>query len=624
MMKKITAFSFVLAFLGVGIYFLSNYYLDAKRQALIENYQPPEEQPMLDTEYDVIVIGGEPEGVAAAVSAARNGSKTLLVEKRENLGGLMTFGMLNYIDIVHGVNNKSAVGGIYNEWHKLVGRGTSFDIELGKAAFLKLVKDEPNLTLVLNTEFDDVIKEDYSQHVIGVNLVNENGHSLVYGKRFIDATQDADFAVMAGAPHFIGGEDINMKDRLMAVTIMLHLKNVDWNGVRKAARDQKFGYGEVTRLNAWGFNDLHFMYEPKEENTRLRGLNIVRVPKKEEIFINALQIFGVNGLDEQEKQAALEKGIRETNHIVDYLRKEFPGFENAEVASYPSELYVRETRHLLAEYYLPMSDVWKNADHWDSIGFGGYPVDVQATSIGDYGYIMSNPVQYAIPFRSLVPLEIENVLVVSRSAGYSSIAAGSARIIPTGMAAGEAGGVAARVSIDHDLTFRQLSQSVDLIMQVRETLSAQDAKVDYFSVNYPYEGEWFDESIQFLIDYGLVSGGYENELFVNDHMNLIAFSNIISNGLLRIDDILYQEYWDKIKRVYSIEGAGNHNVDRDTLAAYLVSSFSDEPVDYDNWDTAFQLNLIDHYIYDLIPENRELIRAEVFYIAEKLLKHLSK
>ncbi len=614
----------LLVLMAIAAFAALSYYQERMKVALIENYQPPGNQPILDNEYDVIVIGGEPEGVAAAVSAARNGSKTLLVERRENLGGLMTFGMLNYIDIVHGIGNKSAVGGIYEEWHKLVGSGTSFDIELGKAAFLKLVQDEPNLTLVLKTEFDDVIKEEYSQHVIGVSLVNENGQSIVYGKSFIDATQDADFAAMAGAPYYIGGEDINLKDRLMAVTIMLHLKNVDWNGVRKAAKEEKFGYGEVTRLNAWGFNELHFMYEPKEENTRLRGLNIVRVPKKEEIFINALQIFGVNGLDEAEKQKALEKGIRETNNIVEYLRQEFPGFENAEVASYPTELYVRETRHIKAEYNLPMSDVWTNADHWDSIGFGGYPVDVQATSIGDYGYIMSNPVQYAIPFRSLVPLEIENVLVVNRSAGYSSIAAGSARIIPTGMAAGQAAGVAARYAIDNDLTFRQLSQNEELIQHVRATLADQNAMVDYFSVSYPYEGEWFDQSIQYLLDYGLISGGYDNNLAVDAPINLIAFSNIISNGLYRIDVDLYERYWDKLKRVYSIQGAGDHNVDRDTLAAYLISSFTDEPVEFNNWNRLYQLGLIDDFMYNHLAENRELTRADVFYISEKLLRYLSR
>ena len=108
----------------------------------------------------------------------------------------------------------------------------------------------------------------------------------------------------------------------------------------------------------------------------------------DDYYINALQIFDVDGLSETAKAEAIEKGKRETQHVVEYLRKEFSGFENAEIASYPSELYVRETRHILAEYQLPMSDIWKNSDHWDNIGYGAYPVDVQAQTPHDYGYVI--------------------------------------------------------------------------------------------------------------------------------------------------------------------------------------------------------------------------------------------
>ena len=185
--------------------------------------------------------------------------------------------------------------------------------------------------------------------------------------------------------------------------------------------------------------------QPVEENTRLRGLNLVKIDN--DYYINALQIFGINGLDEESKKEAIEKGKRETENILAYLQKEFPGFEDAKIASFPTELYVRETRHILAEYQLSMADVWTNRDHWDSIGFGAYPVDVQAQTPQDYGYVLSDPKQYAIPFRSLVPKEIDGLLVVGRSAGFSSLAAGSARVVPTGMVTGEAAGVAASLAL---------------------------------------------------------------------------------------------------------------------------------------------------------------------------------
>lgn len=388
-----------------------------------------------DTHYDVIVVGGEPEGVAAAVSAARNGAKTLLIERRDGLGGLMTYGMLNFIDYDYDMNGTIANAGIFKEWHDMVGGKVVFDIETAKKAFLKLVQNEPNITLSLSTSLQDVIVE--NDELKGVVVSDEQGEHTYYAERFIDTTQDGDLAYLAGVPYFIGGEDIGLADRKMAVTLMMHLDGVNWDRLALAAVTQKFGAAKINPVAAWGFVDLHHQYTPTEPDTRLRGLNIAR-QSDGTVYINALHLFGVDGLDEQSKQEAIERGKRETEHIVAFLREEFPGFEQAEIASFPPELYVRETRHFYAEYQLPITDVWENRDHWDSIGFGSYPVDIQASSIDDYGYILTDPKQYAIPFRSLVPLEVDGLLIASKAAGYSSLAAGSARIIPTGMTVAEA------------------------------------------------------------------------------------------------------------------------------------------------------------------------------------------
>ncbi|WP_249661750.1 FAD-dependent oxidoreductase, partial [Lysinibacillus fusiformis] len=113
----------------------------------------------------------------------------------------------------------------------------------------------------------------------------------------------------------------------------------------------------------WGFTNLHDEYKPLQEGTRLRGLNLARVD--DEYFINALQIFGIDGLNANSKQAAIVAGKKETLHILEYLQANFPGFEKAEIISYPEELYVRETRHIWAEYQLTMADLWKHSDQWD-------------------------------------------------------------------------------------------------------------------------------------------------------------------------------------------------------------------------------------------------------------------
>lgn len=588
----------------------------------VKEYSKPVVPKDVEKEYDVIVVGGEPEGVAAAVSAARNGVKTLLVERREELGGLFTYGMLNFLDIPQGEDGKSVSRGIYEEWHKLVGGQNAFGIIEAKAAFLKLVEDEPNITLLTETDVVESVMD--GNQVVGVKLENPNGEYEVKGKTFIDATQDADFAAMVGVPYFTGGEDVGIKDKKMAVTLMIHLKNVNWDGVKETAKSEKFGVAEVMDTVAWGFSKLHYDYQPVEENTRLRGLNLVRI--NDEYYINALQIFGIDGLDEDSKKEAIEKGKRETEHILAFLRAEFPGFENAEIASIPTELYVRETRHIWAEYQLSMADVWMNKDHWDNIGYGAYPVDVQAQTPQDYGFVISDPKQYAIPFRSIVPKEIDGLLVVGRSAGFSSLAAGSARVVPTGMVTGEAAGVAAALAIDSGISFRDMSKDETEIEVLRERLEKQGAFVKHIETDYPYMGEWFDKSIQTLINYGLVVGGYSNDLKVEDPATRHSFVNMLKGAIYRANPEKAAEISGEIESVYAeVFSKDNGPLELDDAASIVARLFLDGNTGGRDWDRLIAEGLISEEIAENInQENHELQLKEMHAIAASVINYIEE
>jgi hypothetical protein len=578
----------------------------------------PYKKDITRTEYDVIVVSGEPEGVAAAVAAARNGAKTLLIEHRDGLGGLMTYGMLNFIDLGYDKNDNVANAGIFEEWHKLVGGDYAFDIQRAKNAFMKLVQDEPNITLSLNTQLQDVIMAEDGETIHGVIVEDENGVHEYYAKRFIDSSLDADLAVLAGAPYFIGNEDIGLVNEKMAVTLMIHLEGIDWEGIKKAAREQVFGEGYVTSNVAWGFGALHFEYKPVEPNTRLRGLNIAR-QEDGSIYINALQIFEVDGLNKASIQEGIERGKRETDHVVEFLRAEFPGFENARVASYPDELYIRETRHVRAEYQLPITDVWENKDHWDSIGFGSYPVDVQATSIKNYGYVIATPRQYAIPFRSLVPLEVEGLLVASKASGYSSLAAGSARIIPTGMTTAQAAGIASTISIEHNISFREMAKNEDLIARLQNNIIQQGGLLYPYQLSYPYEGEWFYPSIAHLLSYGLVSGGYDNNLMMEEPLGQGAMLNILENGYTRIHTEEYKEA-ALLKEFRANIQDTQGPILRDDMLSFLIT-LEGHNVESDVWQQAVQLSIVDEEMESRLAESRELTRAEGFYL---LADHLSR
>ncbi|NSL53324.1 FAD-dependent oxidoreductase [Calidifontibacillus erzurumensis] len=502
--------------------------------------------------YDVIVIGGEPEGIAAALSAARSGAKTLLIEERDGLGGLFTYGMMNFLDFPKDRSGKMATKGIFQEWHRKVGGGLSFVPEKAGAVFLEMVKQQPNLYLSLNTKVVKAIVEDSKIKSI---VIDTKGYKKeLRSHTYIDATQDADFAVLSGVPYFLGAADVGFEDKQMAVTLMIHLQGLDWNKIKQTAKSGKFGSAQVTNEGAWGFAKLRDIYKPVDPNMRLRGFNLAK--NEGGYYINALQIFGVDGLDPQSKLEGIERGKKETVHILEWLKVNFPGFENAKIASFPKELYVRETRHIKSLYQLPVSDLWENKYHWDTIAYGAYPADIQAVSIDDPGAIVVNPDKYGIPFRSLVPQNMKNLLVVGRSGGYSSLAAGSVRIVATGMGTGEAAGVAAKLAVQKGLTFDEMAANKAVIKELQSILHKKGALVSPFTANYPYQDAVYYPAIRELLNARALYGNYNNNVGEKEIATNFTFTNILKQVFLvmSLTDPKYKENIEYITK-YNLENA---------------------------------------------------------------------
>nr|WP_310466648.1 FAD-dependent oxidoreductase [Caldanaerobacter subterraneus] len=210
-----------------------------------------------------------------------------------------------------------------------------------------------------------------------------------------------------------------------------------------------------------------------------------------------------------------------------------PGFENVTLAGTAPELYVRETRHIKGYYTLSITDVVFNRDFEDRIAIGSYPVDIQATSPDDYGYVYGKPVQYAIPFRCIVPQKVENLLVVGRSASYSHLAAGSARTIPIGMAEGDAAGVAAVYSMTKNKSYKEIMANMKYIKNIQSILVSQGAYLKPFKVENPAERHWSFEGLKLVLTWGLVVPGYTNDYKFDQDISSISFYYLISNLVKR-------------------------------------------------------------------------------------------
>ena len=478
-------------------------------------------------DYDVIVVGGDPEGVCAAVSSARSGLKTLLIEDDHALGGLMTLGQLNFIDICEDRQGNILTQGLFMEFYNAVG-GTAFDVETAKQFFYDWVVNEEHATLKLNTAFVEPVMDGDS--IVGV-VVNENGEEKTYtASRIIDATVDADVAAAAGAPYTVAGEDYGEKDRQMGVTLVFELSGVNWDAVTDyLENDDNTGTG-ATNKAAWGYSREGYGYEPKDSMMRLRGFNVARQDNGN-VLINALIIFGVDPLSEESKANGIARAQKELEYIVPYVRENFIGFENAELAGTAEQLYVRESRHIIGEYQLTIDDVLENRDQWDKIAIVAYPADIQPAAGQTYGVVVGSPDRYAIPFRSIVPLDVENMLVIGRSASYTSLAAGSARVIPVGMAEGEAAGVASAYSLNHDMSFRDMTKNEKAIADVQKTLKQQGAYLDDFEVHETFMEHWAYPGVKVLRSLGIVSGGYGNDYGLDQELSKGRLQNLLNNTM---------------------------------------------------------------------------------------------
>lgn len=491
--------------------------------------------------YDVIVVGTDPEGVAAAVSAARNGLSTLLVDgrNREILGGLMTLGWINSLDMNYSTN-KTLLGkddvwnkGYFSEWYSKI-EGDSFDVNTAANAFYDSVKNEKNIDLLMKTKKIDPLLSADKNAVQGATITLENGSTqTVKAASVIDATQDGDFAAAAGVPFTIGHEDIGDPTTKMAVTLAFRLKNVTpevWNMMAQRLNGDDNPDTGVNEVSVFGYGEMSAYPAINKDRAKMRGFNMGR-QNDNTVLINALQIFNVDRFDPKSVQEAFDIGNKELPNIVAYMKKTFPEFATIELDGSAPELYVRETRHMQGEYRLNIVDVCTNNDQWDRIGFGSYAVDIQRTSPTDSGNVVCKPKQYAIPFRSLVPLKVDGLLVVGRAASYDTLPHGSARVMPTGMAEGEAAGVAVSLAKAENKTFRQLSASKESIAKLQSQLNKQGMEVQPITIKaQPFMEHKAYEGLKSALMLGLASGAYKNDFHLDDAANPKRMVNVVGGA----------------------------------------------------------------------------------------------
>ncbi len=485
--------------------------------------------------YDVIVVGGDPEGVTAAISAARNGAKTLLLSSEDGLGGLFTYGMLNTLDMNYNKAGELLTRGIFDEFYDKIGRTESFGVEYVKKVFEDMVLAEPNIDYRVNQIFNDVVLED--NVVTGVTMTDKLGvNNTFYGKRVIDATQNADVCAKAGVPYYTGMEDVNVTGN-MAATLVFKIGGVDWEELRNDINRYAEETGDyscgINESSAWGFGKWCYdNYKSIYYNMKFRGPNM-GLQDDGTVLINALQIFYVDLSDENSIENAKKYGEIEARNAFLHLKNKLNSFANAYFIDTADELYIREARHIQGEYVLQASDLLEGVNFDDKIAMGSYPLDIQSTNMKNNGYVVLAPDQYSIPYRCIVPKEIENLYIVGKSASYSSVAAGSARVVPIGMVEGESAGAIAMYTIEKGITPREVIGNFVCMNEITDMLKTQGVYLPDYEPSNPYNHLTGYDKIAMLIDYGVITGGYNNDFRFDELATGISSANVLRNYAVR-------------------------------------------------------------------------------------------
>ncbi len=430
--------------------------------------EPARQTPLL-METDVIVVGGGTTGPFAAISAARQGKRVVMIERFGSLGGNLTLGLNTKPSgaLVGGLpleiwNLARAAGGAGDDYMAVVKTGgvkiaSPCDPEMMKMLLTRLCA-EAGVQILFETVVSNPVME--GDTVKGVIVEGKTGRQFIAGKVVIDCSADADIAVRAGAPFTMGagGEAETMQPVSMYFTMdRVDLPRLaDWAATTDdvparaiPATVQGLDYG----LWLTGFNKSLRQWQEKT-GIQLQRDNITLKTADGRMYVNGTRVTGVNVFDPVQFTNAVLECYRQIEGVARYLRETIPGFEDARIEAIAPVLGVRETRHIIGEYTLSGRDSTEGTHFDDSIAADASALDIHDPKGADVDFQGLRP--YEIPYRTLLPNSVEQLLVAGRCISADHAAHARSRNMPACMATGQAAGVAAAVSIDQGVNVRRV------------------------------------------------------------------------------------------------------------------------------------------------------------------------
>lgn len=406
-------------------------------QRLREN---PREIPVAERT-QVIVCGGGPAGIAAALAAARAGAQVRLIELAGCLGGVWTAGLLTKILDTGGKKGIMAeLLNVFAEQGSQVAKdtnGTVYDPEIAKLVLEELLV-EAGVKILLHTRVVGAIKNEQNQ-LAAIVTESKSGRQAWVADRFIDCTGDGDLAAQAGCRFDVGiGENCECQP----MSMLALLTGINPDVIREYIRetDSVAKRRLLKLMEDSGIN-------PSYRAPTLRHLHsgIYSIMTNHE--------YGVSAFDAEAISQATIRARREIHEIVNGLRKLGGPWKDIAIVATAEQIGVREGRRIRGRYEITAEDLAEGRRHKNAVCRASFPIDVHALSDKgnleiDQSFKKGGLKPYDIPYPALVAADVDGLLMAGRCISGDFIAHSSYRVTGNAVPMGEAAGLAAAKSIE--------------------------------------------------------------------------------------------------------------------------------------------------------------------------------
>lgn len=407
---------------------------------------------------DVLVVGGGPAGIASAMAAARNGASTLLIEQRGFVGGMGTAALVPafcpYTDgekpIIRGIGlellnrMKEAAGEAFLQRYGDRLDWVPIDVEVLKRVYERKLLDS-GADILMHTMVGHVwVKQ---SKIEGIVAVNKDGMFIVQAQTYIDTTGDGDIAALAGVPFQIGGESGELQPATMCYTVA----GADRSRFKTYLTES--GDTDQIPLAVQQAQQDGMLPEGRKEVSGFAWIT------DSIVGVNFGHVFGINGTKAEDLTRGAIEGRKLVEGQIRFLKKYVPGFEHIHLVHTGDQIGIRETRRIQGRYTLVVEDFLEAKSFPDDIARNAYFIDIHLANAHSKMRIQHLPKgqSHGVPFRCMLPVNIDNLIVAGRSVSSDRAVQGSLRVMPNCFAMGEAAGTAAAIAVHDQCGFPTVS-----------------------------------------------------------------------------------------------------------------------------------------------------------------------